>query len=68
MKKTRVRIVTSPEYTKNIHEIEIIGNFGKIITRTENIPSKTNPKTSELAILSAIATLEGITDNLRIGT
>lgn len=66
--KTRVRIVTSPDYTKNIHEVEIRGNFGNISTRTENVPSASNPKTSQLAILSAIATLEGIFKNIRIGT
>jgi len=66
--KTRVKIVTSPAYTKNIHEVEIAGDFGKISTRTENIPSPTNPKTSTLAILSAIATLEGAVKNVRVGT
>jgi aspartate dehydrogenase len=67
-KKTIVRIVTSPAYTTNTHEVEISGNFGKITTRTDNVPSKTNPKTSELAILSAIATLKGITRSVRVGT
>lgn len=67
-KKTHVRIVTSPQYTKNIHEVEIAGECGKIFTRTENVPSKTNPKTSELAIFSAISTLAGITNSVRIGT
>lgn len=67
-RRTRVRIVTSPDYTKNIHEVEIAGHSGRITTRTENVPSKANPKTSELAIFSAIATLEGITQNIRIGT
>jgi aspartate dehydrogenase len=67
-KKTRVRIVTSPEYTKNIHEVEIAGEFEKISTRTENVPSKTNPKTSQLAVFSAIATLEAVAKSVRIGT
>ncbi|MFA5146304.1 MAG: aspartate dehydrogenase [Candidatus Omnitrophota bacterium] len=66
--KTEVRIVTSPDYTKNIHEVEIRGSCGVIRTVTENVPSAANPKTSALAILSAIATLEGITKNIRIGT
>ena len=67
-KKTRVRIVTSPEYTKNIHEVEIRGDSGSIITRTENVPSRANPKTSALAIYSAIATLGEIVKSVRIGT
>jgi aspartate dehydrogenase len=65
---TKVRIVTSPEYTKNVHEVEITGDFGKITTRAENVPSKANPKTSALAINSAIATLEGIARSVRVGT
>jgi len=65
---TRVRIVTSPDYTKNIHEVEIKGESGNITTRTENLPSKVNPKTSQLAVFSAIATLEGIVKSVRMGT
>jgi aspartate dehydrogenase len=67
-KRTRVKIVTSPDYTANIHEIEIKGKSGKITTRTENVPSETNPKTSALAIFSAIATLEQAASSVRIGT
>ena len=67
-KNTRVRVVTSPDFTKNAHEIEITGDFGRIITRTENVPSKNNPRTSRLAILSAMAALNGIAENVRIGT
>ena len=67
-KKTVVKILVSPGYTKNTHEVEIAGDFGRITTKTENVPSRKNPKTSELAILSAIATLRGIVDSVRIGT
>lgn len=67
-KKTRVRIVTSPDYTENVHEVEIKGECGRITTRTVNVPSKSNPKTSYMAVLSAIATLEGITESVRVGT
>jgi aspartate dehydrogenase len=67
-KKTRVRIITAPSYTANIHEIEILGEFGRIVTRSENLPSAANPKTSALAIFSAIATLEGIASSVRVGT
>jgi len=58
--RTSVKIFTSPEYTKNTHEIEVEGEFGRFWTRTENTPSKANPKTSELAIFSAIAKLKEI--------
>lgn len=67
-RKVFVRILTSPRYTTNIHEVKIEGDFGKIITRTDNIPSEINPRTSQLAIISAIATLNEIFDVVRIGT
>ncbi len=57
-KLTKVRIITSPAYTRNVHEVEIEGEFGRLFTRTENLPSKTNPKTSQLAIFSALAKLK----------
>jgi len=66
-KKTRVRVVTSPGYTKNMHEVEVTGSFGRIFAKTENVPSKANPKTSALAIFSALSMLEGLTKNIRIG-
>ena len=59
-RRTSVTIITSPGYKKNVHEVEIEGDFGKIFTRTENVPSKNNPKTSMLAILSAFAKLKEI--------
>lgn len=66
--KTRVRIVASPGCTKNTHEVVITGDCGTITARTDNVPSKANPKTSALAIYSAIAVLEGIANPVRIGT
>lgn len=57
-KRTKVKIITSPKYTKNVHEIEVEGEFGSLFARTENVPSKTNPKTSQLAIYSALAKLK----------
>lgn len=68
-KKTKVKIVTSPEYMVNTHEIEVEGDFGRLITRTENVPSPDNPKTSFLAALSAVATLKQLLDNtVQVGT
>ncbi|MEW6007705.1 MAG: aspartate dehydrogenase [bacterium] len=66
--KTEVEIIADPKSNKNIHEILIIGDFGRINIRCENLPSKDNPKTSYLASLSAIATLKSIVASLKIGT
>ena len=68
-KETRVKIITSPEFTVNMHEIEAEGDFGRLITRTENVPFPDNPKTSFLAALSAVATLKQLLDDtVKIGT
>jgi len=67
-KRTKVRIFACPGISSNTHEIEVIGEFGKLMTRTENLPSPKNPRTSYLAILSALATLKQIADNVKIGT
>ena len=64
---TIVRIVASPTINRNIHEIEIESDAGKIITRTENVVHPDNPKTSYLAVLSAIATLKQILGPIKIG-
>lgn len=65
---TLVRIVVSPNITKNTHEIEIESDAGKIFIRAENVIHPDNPKTSFLAVLSAIATLRQILEPVKIGT
>ena len=55
--KTLVRIVADPNTDKNTHHIEASGKFGKMTFTIENFPDPSNPKTSRLAILSAIETL-----------
>ena len=66
--RTKVRIIACPGLKKNSHCIEAKGSFGRIVTQTENVPSPGNPKTSFMAILSAIAALGGIINNSRVGT
>lgn len=65
---TIVRIVASPGIDRNTHEIEIEGDAGRIVARSENVIHPENPKTSYLAVLSAIATLKGILEPVKIGT
>ena len=66
--KTKVRIIANPVLTRNIHEITVEGKFGEFTTRVENVPSSSNPKSSYLASLSAIATLKKIADPFQTGT
>lgn len=65
---TKVRVVVDPTITRNMHEIHVKGDFGELRTVVENVPSPTNPKTSRLAALSAIATLRQVCEPLKIGT
>ncbi|MGI0004526.1 MAG: aspartate dehydrogenase [Candidatus Nitrosotenuis sp.] len=67
--KTMVKIVADPSVDRNIHQIEAKGKFGKISILVENVPDQNNPKTSRLAILSAVECLRQIcSEDMRIGT
>jgi len=65
---TKVRIIAVPGLKNNVHEIEIRSSAGRIFTRTENVIHPDNPKTSYLAVLSALACLKQVLDPVRIGT
>jgi aspartate dehydrogenase len=56
--RVMVKIVASPQVRLNTHEILAVGSFGRIMVKTENKICPDNPKTSYLAVLSAIATLK----------
>jgi aspartate dehydrogenase len=62
-----VNVIADPGIHVNQHEILVEGDFGRIITKVENVPSPMNPKTSYLAALSAIATLRSIVEPVKIG-
>ncbi|MCV0409393.1 aspartate dehydrogenase [Nitrosopumilus sp.] len=67
--KTIVKIIADPNTDKNTHHIEAKGKFGKMTFTIENFPDPSNPKTSRLAILSAIETLRKYcSDDIQIGT
>lgn len=63
----RIRVVADPAATRNVHEVDAEGEAGRIRCRIESRPSA-NPKTSEIAIRSAVATLGRIFDSICIGT
>jgi aspartate dehydrogenase len=66
--EVRVKVVADPNIHVNRHEIVVEGDFGRITTLVENVPSPRNPRTSYLAALSAIATLRAIVEPVKIGT
>jgi len=57
--EVRVRVLAVPGGTQNVHEIQATGDFGRFRIVLENVPSD-NPRTSRLAALSALATLDSI--------
>lgn len=65
--KTRVRIVASPKVKRNTHEIRVVSDAGTVQARTENVLHPDNPKTSYLAVLSAVALLRQILSPVKIG-
>lgn len=67
IRETDVRLIADPEIDKNIHQIKFSGNFGEAELTVKNNPLPENPKTSALAALSIIGTLERIQGNIQYG-
>jgi aspartate dehydrogenase len=65
--KTKVKIIADPKVLKNNHLIEASGSFGKLKLEVENDPMPNNPKTSYLAALSVLATLQNKEKSVQIG-
>jgi aspartate dehydrogenase len=66
--RTQVRVFVDPGTQRNSHEIMVESPAGIIRSETVNVPSPSNPKTSYLAILSALATVKRITQKITVGT
>ena len=65
--QTRIRIFAVPGSTRNMHDIEVEGEFGRMTAHVENVPSDTNPRTGKLSYLSAIAMLKEMVSSIRCG-
>ncbi len=65
--RTRVRVVADPSLRMNVHELDVESDCGRIHCRIESRASS-NPKTSELAVRSAVASLRRLFDAVAIGT
>lgn len=66
--RTRVTVIADPKATRNHHTLTVSGRFGSFRVDLKNFPSISNPKTSYLAGLSALATLRNIVSGVWIGT
>ncbi len=63
-----VKIIADPQVDRNMHELEVVGDFGEFHTVTSNLRCSMNPKTSVMAAYSAIKLLNSLNENLLIGT
>lgn len=66
--RTIVKIIADPNVTRTSHVIRATGDFGELTTNVNNFIHPENPKTSYLAALSAISTLEKLTNPIQVGT
>ncbi|MFP3887632.1 aspartate dehydrogenase [Priestia filamentosa] len=67
VENTKVTIIADPNVVKNNHLIEAWGSFGNFKLEIENDPMPNNPKTSYLASLSILATLQNKERTVQIG-
>jgi len=67
-KNIKIRILTSPKFKINSHEVDVVGDFGHMNARTDNAICPDNPKTSYLAVLSGLQTLKQFCTGFLIGT
>lgn len=69
-KEAEVEVIVDPSIERNTHIILVESKASRIEIRVENVPSKTNPRTSWLAALSVIELLRRITskDPLLVGS
>ncbi|MEM4348442.1 MAG: aspartate dehydrogenase [Candidatus Anstonellaceae archaeon] len=65
--RTKVRIISDPAQKRNLHKITIISDASRMVFEFDNYPSAQNPKTSELAALSAVERIKKINKIFQIG-
>ncbi|MGW3607091.1 aspartate dehydrogenase [Micromonospora sp. NPDC005161] len=65
--RVKVRIVADPAATLTVHRVKVKANSGTMTIELVNRPSPTNPRSSWLAGLSALATIRRIASSLHVG-
>jgi len=67
MERTKVKIIADPHIEKNMHHVEIKGDFGEAAFSITNNALPENPKTSYLAAMSILGTLKRMENKVQIG-
>lgn len=65
--RTIIRILAVPGLRRNCHDVEVEGEFGRLLVHVENVPSE-NPRTGRLTAFSIIRSVRDAADSVRIGT
>lgn len=67
VERTNVTLIADPFIDKNIHQVDVEGDFGQATFTIANNPLPENPKTSYLAAMSILGILERMGNNFSIG-
>jgi len=67
-KKIKVSLKVDPSLQNNVHKVTLLAEEGKLSLEVENQPSKNNPKTSVLAILSLEYFLKKMFSSFKAGS
>lgn len=65
--RTSVKVIADPQIEKNMHTIFAQGTFGEFTFEVVNEAMTENPKTSYLAALSVLASIQEQSSRLKIG-
>ncbi len=66
--RTQVRIWADPTIARNVHTITVVAESACFTMSIEGLPSRSNPKTSEMTAQSVIACLRRLTATLVVGS
>jgi aspartate dehydrogenase len=64
--RTEARILADPAVTRNVHEVAVDGEFGRLLVRIENEPSE-NPKTGRIVAMSVVRSLRALGESIVVG-
>jgi aspartate dehydrogenase len=65
--RTVVKIIADPKVQRNMQRVDVRGRFGEMKVQMLNHASTSNPRTSYMAPLSAIAVIRKIISGIFIG-
>ena len=64
--RTEARILADPAVSRNVHEVLVEGEFGRLFVRIENEPSE-NPKTGRIVAMSVVRALRAYSESIVVG-